>query len=100
MGDAGVGDDEVEPAGLGDEALDRRLHLLAVADVGGQGDRARPQIRDVEPRPARRTPTAAPRPASARAISRPMPREAPVTSARVVASIRMKAGGYAQEHVA
>src|ERR671914_707357 len=36
-------------------------------------------------------PTAAPRAASARAISRPMPREAPVTSARVVASMRMGA---------
>ena len=91
----GVGDDQVEPAGLLDEALDGGAHLLAVADVGGQRDRARAELarqRTARPRTARSRPDGRRRgPRAPPPRARPIPREAPVTSARVVASMRMRA---------
>jgi hypothetical protein len=44
--DAGVGDDDIDLAELGDRLRDRGLHRGAVADVGRDGERASPGLLD------------------------------------------------------
>ena len=90
-GDAGVGDQQVEPPRLRDEPLDGALHLLAHRRRSRRQRVARARrlartsaatsCSSRSSRPS--SPTRAPRAASSSAIARPMPREAPVTSADV-----------------
>ena len=75
--------------------VDGGAHLLAVADVGGQRHGARAELAGQRLQLALGARQQADGGAAggqrARPIARPIPREAPVTSARVVASMRMRA---------
>ena len=90
-------DQHVEPAELGDRALDQALGRRVIGDVGAVGDRlaagagdlvddlAAPasasRARAVDAAPRSLTTTLAPSRASSRAVDLPMPRPAPVTIA-------------------
>ncbi len=54
VGDAGIGDDQLQPAGRGDEARDRRLDRRAVGDVARQRGRDRCRAARAPVAPARR----------------------------------------------
>jgi hypothetical protein len=85
--DAGVVEGHVEPAELGDGAVDERGDLVFVGDVAGDAERAITGGGQLVGRGAQRlsltsaSTTAAPAVAKARAVSRPMPAPAPVTRA-------------------
>ena len=84
LGDAGVGDDDVEPAEALDRLGDRRITALwsvtsapipiARAPIRSAASRASPASRST-------TATETPRRCICRAVSKPIPRAAPVTSA-------------------
>ena len=85
LGDAGVGDGDVEAAEALDRLGDRGHHRAVVGDVGGDPDRplADPlgRLARLARRRGRATATEAPRMCIWRAVSKPIPRAAPVTSA-------------------
>ena len=89
---AGVVDDEVEPAEGEHRRVDHGLHGVGVGDVDLDADRdvaaCRSRPRPPRPSPASRsaTTTQAPSAASFSAVALPMPDAAPVTSATRVAS--------------
>ena len=90
---AGVVDERVEAAQLGDRPLDGVGRLLLVGDVGLQHQRRAALVADARgerppagPCAGPRAPRPPPRPASAAAVAAPMPLDAPVTSATVPSS--------------
>ena len=93
LGDAGVVDDDVEPAELGDRALHQRLDVGVARDVGGRSRApGRPPastscaVSSSAAFERAASATSAPASASATAIARPRPRLAPVTTATLPAS--------------